>query len=338
MGRAPVPGWLAEYDWTGWMAHEDLPLILDPASGALATANANWLPEGYGGHITFDWDEHFRQERVEKLVVDAQEAHTPATMEAIQLDDYSPALVQFRDAALRQIDSGQGQEPGLLDALRRWDGRMRATTPEPLILTAWWRQLEQRLFADELGKDKSRFANGYLTPVLKALSPVAARDWCDDIGTGRRESCGSVLAAAFDAAMKELSAAHGREWREWRWGEAHMAFGEHRPFSSVGALSRFFSIAMPSAGGSYTLLRGRTDFSEAEPYRNVHASAFRGIYDLGDPDASRFVISSGQSGHFLSPHYRDLARKWSRLEYVAISTRPEDYRRPEAGHWVLSPR
>lgn len=92
-----------------------------------------------------------------------------------------------------------------------------------------------------------------------------------------------------------------------------------------------------SSGGSYTLLRGRTDFREKNPYANVHASAYRAWYDLGAPDASQFVISTGQSGHFLSPHYDDLAAKWAASDYIAMTTRREDYERNADGAWTLTP-
>jgi penicillin amidase len=61
MGRAPVPGWQASYQWQGYLPFEDLPKIINPVTGALATANANWLPAGYSHHIAYDWEEPFRQ-------------------------------------------------------------------------------------------------------------------------------------------------------------------------------------------------------------------------------------------------------------------------------------
>jgi penicillin amidase len=129
----------------------------------------------------------------------------------------------------------------------------------------------------------------------------------------------------------------GPDWKQWQWGNAHPAFGEHRPFSSVAPLAPIFTVSRPSAGDSYSLLRGKTDFSEKEPYRNVHASAYRAIYDLSDMDASLFVTSTGQSGHFLSPHYDDFADRWSAVDYVTMTTNPDDYRTRAAGTFVLQP-
>lgn len=337
-GRAPVPGWLAEYDWKGWLANSELPRLVNPPSGALATANANWLPPGYSHFITYDWDENFRQARVEARIVDTDELHSPRTMKAVQADDYSPALDQFRREALARLEPGAGQDDEILSALREWDGRMTMDSPLPLIMTAWWRHTAIHLFEDDLGADYGRFAKGYLQPVIDALTLAGAREWCDDRKTERHETCGMILAQSMPAALDELRSLQGEDWRKWRWGQAHRALGEHRPFSSVGPLARFFAVTPESAGGSYTLLRGYTDFSGDEPYRNTHASAYRAWYDLADPDQSQYIISTGQSGHFLSDHYDDMADEWARMRYVTIPTKRENYIEDVRGSWILKPR
>lgn len=336
-GRAPVPGWLALYDWQGWLDFDELPRIVNPADGALATANGNWMPPDYPHFIAYDWDEPFRQSRVEELVIGAEQKHSARSMAAIQADTFSPALAAFRDQALAQLEQGAGQDAAMLAALRAWDGHMLAERPEPLIVTAWWRHFGEALLKDDLGSDFARFAKGSIEPVLNILRGRQSRDWCDDIATQPVESCGHILARALGATLEELRAAQGDGWRQWRWGRAHVAFGEHRPFSSVGPLARFFTVAPESAGGSYTLLRGRTDFREPEPYRNVHSSAYRGWYDFADLDRSRFIISTGQSGHFLSPHYGDLARPWAKVEYVPMTTRRSEYEAGAEGTWMFNP-
>lgn len=337
-GRAPVPGWLSEYDWQGSVPFEQLPRIVNPPNGAIATANANWMPQGYDRHITFDWDEHFRQGRVEDRVVGANAPHTLQTMRDIQGDTYSPGLVEFRDAAFAQLEQGAGQDTAMLAALRAWDGEMLADRAEPLIMAAWWRHTQIGILEDDLGDDYHRFDKGHIRPVIDMLTVAGARDWCDNRTTQQTETCGVILANALSKTVEELRELQDtQDWRKWRWGAAHIAFGEHRPFSSVAPLSRFFTVETESAGGSYTLLRGRTDYGEKTPYRSVHASAMRAVYDLADLDRSEFIISTGQSGHFASPHYRDMAQPWADMQYVTIPTSASVLEGQSKGKWVLHP-
>ncbi|MEM8656206.1 MAG: penicillin acylase family protein, partial [Pseudomonadota bacterium] len=74
-----------------------------------------------------------------------------------------------------------------------------------------------------------------------------------------------------------------------------------------------------TSGGDNTLLRGLTKGTGPDPFQNVHGAGYRGVYDFADPNSSVFVISTGQSGHFLSRHYDDLAQLWRRGEYIPMS-------------------
>src|SRR3546814_11284759 len=79
-----------------------------------------------------------------------------------------------------------------------------------------------------------------------------------------------------------------------------------------------------------TLFRsGRSDPADDQaPYANRHAPSLRAIYDLADLNRSQFIDSTGQSGHPLSPYYRDFAMPWATVQYISISAKPAEY---EAG-------
>ena len=106
----------------------------------------------------------------------------------------------------------------------------------------------------------------------------------------------------------------------WRWGAAHVALHEHRPFGRVPWLARWFDITVPSPGGPYTVDVGRSNFfDEARPFANRHAASLRAIYDLGDPEASLYIHSGGQSGNPLSRDYRAFSAAWARGEYIRMT-------------------
>ncbi len=336
MGRAPVPGWLPEYDWKGWLTFGQLPRVENPPSGIWATANSNFLPAGYTHHITFDWGRHFRRERIGEVVEGMEGRHDVDTTIAAMADTRSNALVRMRDEALAQMPVGAAINPDLLAALRAWNGHMEANKPEPLVVMAWFKAMAKAMLEDDLGKDFRHFASGDITVVLGILETGGARDWCDNTKTAETESCGMIALESLQAAIGELETTYGRDWRDWRWGEAHMSYGEHRPFAAVGALARFFNVEVPSGGGPYTLRRGQTDFSEDHPYRSRHASVYRAVYDLSDMDNSLFIQATGQSGHFLSPLYRNFAERWAKVEFVRMTTRRQDYEADPVSIWKFS--
>ena len=92
-----------------------------------------------------------------------------------------------------------------------------------------------------------------------------------------------------------------------------------------------------ASGGDNTLQRGRTKGSLPDPFQNVHGAGYRGVYDFADPNSSVFVTSTGQSGHFLSRHYDDMAQLWRRGEYIPMSLDADLARAAAVGVTTLRP-
>jgi len=65
----------------------------------------------------------------------------------------------------------------------------------------------------------------------------------------------------------------------------------------------------------------------------IHGAGYRQVIDLAALDNSRYIQSTGQSGHLVSPHYDDLLLLWQKGEYLPIKTK--DY--SVAARLVLEP-
>ncbi len=336
-GRAPVPGWIDDYRWQGYLSHAQLPRSVNPANGVVGSANSNWLDPAYSHHITYDWAEPFRQERMEQLFHTANRPQTVETMKAGQGDTLSLAMMRFRDVVMAEMPQGVRLNEAIQTSLANWNGLMEQGRPEPLILVAWYRHLISLMLKDDLGDDFELVEKGRMVRMLDMMQSASAQNWCDKAGTPAAESCGDIAYEAGALAIEELRAAYGMDWTKWRWGDANTTLHEHRPFTQVEALADWFTIRQGMDGGKFTLLRNSNDFSKDQPYAGRHGSALRTIHDFSNLENSLYMISSGQSGNVFSPHYKDLARKWGRLEYVTIPTAPETYKERAAGIYVLQP-
>ena len=336
MGRAPVPGWLSQYQLDGYLSREELYVVKNPDNGAMATANANFFPTDYNEHITFDWSEFFRQARVEELILDHDGQHSVETSLNVMRDSYSAAMVKLRDLALPLIPSTGSEHQEIRTALTNWDGQMVIDRPEPLLMLAWFRHLNIMMLEDDLGDHFSKFENANVTMLIEMLQRQGKRNRCDDVRTSEETGCGELVSDALNAAINELTAEFGEDWQAWEYGNAHTAYSEHRPFAQVAPLAQYFDIEIPSSGGPYTLNRAQTRFNKEKPYRNRHAGAYRAVYDMSAPDKSVFIQSTGQSGNFLSPHYRDLSKIWADLEFIPMTTNPEDYQKDAIGRWEFT--
>jgi penicillin amidase len=337
-GRAPVPGWDASYDWKGFLTFDELPRVDDPNVAAIGTANARMVDPDYPHHLTFDWESAFRQQRIKELIFD-RDKHDLASMRAAQVDVLSPAVAKLQPMMIAAAQAAGSVDNAVLDQLTTWDAAMRADRPEPLIFTAWMREAVTAIYGDDLGPAFDRYFDYRALALIRLLEGRAkARNWCDDRTTPERESCGEVLAAALNRALRDLKARYGDDRSKWRWGRAHQAFSEHRPFGAVTYLAWLFNVEVPTPGGNYTLNRGKAEFGEEPPFANKHAASYRAIYDFADLDRSLFIQTTGQSGNPLSPFYRSFARRWARGEYIEIATRRETIAKAALGTWRLAPR
>jgi penicillin amidase len=336
-GLAPALGWDERYDWTGYIPFDELPRAFNPASGKVVTANQKIVPAGYRHHITSEWATPYRAQRIDELLASLPK-HDRASFARMQMDMVS---LPVRELLPRMI-SIQGESPEASEALKwlaAWDGTMSPERVEPLIFAAWWRELSRAVYADELG---TAFRGAWGERVAFMASVLADKDgqgrWCDDVRTGRIESCDDALSAALEKALADLRRRYGDNPEHWRWGAAHEARLRHRPLSRSAWLRPYFDIAMPSGGDSYTVNVGRMDFSDdAEPFANRHAASLRAVYDLADPEASMFIHPGGQSGNPLSEHYRDFAPLWARGDYVPMITQRSRVEAAGAKRLVLKP-
>jgi penicillin amidase len=323
-GLTPAPGWDARYQWSGYIAFDDLPRALNPPGGAVVLANHKTTPPNYRHHITYEWQPPYRARRIEQLL-SRKEKHDMAGFKAIQSDVVSLAA---RELLPRFLSAYPHKE------LQAWDGTMAAESAEPLVMAAWWREFARALYADELGE---AFRASWSARAVFLENVLAGHPhWCDDVRTSFPETCTELLASSFEKAMQDLKVRYGEDLR---WGEAHAARHRHRPFSGQPWLAKLFDIRVPTGGDAYTVNAGASDFNDrAEPYANRHAASLRAISDLGDPQASVFIHSGGQSGNPLSPHYRDFAQAWARGEYVPMVTERRRLEADGVQRLVLTPR
>ena len=322
MGRVPVPGWIAKYDWQGFLPFEEMPQSADPAIGTIVTANHKITPPGYKPFLSVDWFAPYRADRIEEMLA-ATPKHSLdsfARMQGDVLSRLARELLPVATAAAPASEAGRKAQA----MLAGWKGEMRAELAAPLVFTAWYRELTRLVYADELGElfaDSWDLRAAFMIEVLTGRR--GAERWCDDVKTPERETCAMQAAKAFDLAAAELTRRYG-DASSWRWGEAHRAAGDHRPFAAVPSLARFFNVAPQTPGDSYSVNVGGITIRDAErPFANRHAASLRAIYDLADLDRSRYMQSTGQSGNVFSPWYSSFAERWARVEYITIPTQRE---------------
>ncbi|MEH6496501.1 MAG: penicillin acylase family protein [Pseudomonas marincola] len=336
-GRIPVPGWLPENDWDGFIPFSELPQVYNPSSDQHYTANEKIIPDDYPHFISSDWTLPYRANRIKERL-EQEEKHSMQTFIDLQSDVKSGMADEFLGILLTTKPSNERAREALTE-LSIWDGKMTKSGAAPLIFNGWIRELNRSVYADELGDAFESYWKQrpiFLKNVL--LNTDKQGVWCDDINTEAVETCEMILQDSLTAALDDLEDRYGDEIRDWNWGEAHFAHSDHIPFSRVAGLNHLFDIKVPSMGGTYTVNVGRNRLKDdKQPFANSHAASLRAIYDFSDLDNSLFIHSTGQSGNIMSPLYDDMAVDWAGMKYRKMTTNPEEYRKDALGVLTLTP-
>lgn len=345
-GRLPAPGWRVENRWQGILPYDTNPEFLEPEGGILGNTNNKMIDRPFPEHVSFTWGDTQRINRWRGLM-QAREVHTLGSFVEAQLDTVSftaRALLPLIGADLWYTgdpspdDTPERRRQQALELLAAWNGEMNEHLPEPLIYAAWLRALQDRLTRDELGPLTAEFTHPdpvFIERVFRDVDGASA--WCDVLQSAQVETCTDISRQALDDALIWINETYGTTIASLRWGDAHQATHDHQVLGEVPVLNWFVNIRQSTSGGDNTLERGRTSGVGRNPFQNVHAAGYRGVYDFADPDSSVFITATGQSGHPLSRHYEDLGELWRRGEYIPMSLDPALARAAQLGTIVLTP-
>jgi penicillin G amidase len=332
-GSTPVDGASGAFDWTGTIPFHQWPQLHNPETGFAFNANNANFPDDHKPSFGQDWEENFRARRIQQFF-DAIDKHSLDTSAAMQADHLS---LDVRDLQpfIATIAPSDERARTAQAMLLSWDAVMDKDRAEPLIYTAFIRSLHKILIDDRTGLpmgEKGPFAVTTLVSLMRDHP-----SWCDVPGVPDPD-CRRALGGALDAAIALLSKRDGADMSRWRWGAEHRALLQHQVYSHVPLFDWLSDLSVSSSGGFYTLDRGGgSEVVPDLPFARTHGGGFRGLYDLADPDKSRFMIATGESGHIFSRHYGDLTPLWNDVESITLAGSEDELKRAGAQELTLQP-
>ena len=331
-GRLPSFGYIEENRWLGYNPYDSNPRFINPKNGLIANTNNKISDKFFPNHISYEWGDSQRIERLTRLL-GSRKVHTRESFIEAQLDTVSfPAksLLPIIGANLwyKPVTSSNAKlnqdVKVALKLLAEWNGEMNEHLPEPLIFYSWMRMLQEKLIQDELGVLAQEFGNFepiFLERVFRNIDGASV--WCDIVQSISKEDCDTIAEISLYDAISELRETYKIDMTSLRWGDAHIAMHDHLTLGHIPLLNLLINLRQSVSGGDYTMQRGLSSGNDNNPFENVHAAVYRGVYDFSDPDSSLYIISTGQSGHLFSRHYDDLGQLWRRGEYITMSLDPE---------------
>ena len=314
-GLAPTDGASGATDWTGWVPFDQLPQAHNPEAGFLFNANNAMIGRDQQTIFGRDFEETWRARRIQQYM-DTIEKHSLDTSAKMQADKVSLAAVAMKPI-LATIAPSDERARQALQLIANWNGEADASRPEPLILNAFLLKLREAMLTDRYHVDMSDTGP---FDAATLLSLIANHPTFCDAPNKPDPQCRAMLGGALDSALALLVARDGADMSQWKWGTEHVAALTHKVFSHVPLLDRVSDLSVSSGGDFYTLNRGGGfETPEGKPFARTHGAGYRGLYDLADPEASRFMITTGQSGHIFSAHYGDFVQMWNDVKSFPLT-------------------
>jgi penicillin amidase len=326
-GTVPSPGWTGEYEWIGWIPHEELPHAFNPPQHFVASANNKVVGDNYKHWLTADYSNGYRAARITALLCE-KEKHTPDDFAKMHMDVYC-APAKDLTAHMLTLAPRDEFETRALDVLKTWDYHLTSDSIAGGICKTFEHFVLRRVFADKLGEILFNHYIGVgLHPLLAPISlyydhAILAllrilqneqSDWYTDTATGSSRTRADILALAFADTIAGLRREYGDDQSKWTWGNLHPMHFNHA-LGAVKPLDKIFNRApRPLSGDPSTILQGA--YIPGFPIKSAHfMPSWRQIIDLADWDNSRAMHLPGQSGHPASKHYDDMIEPWRAGQY-----------------------
>jgi len=318
-GRIPIrdlpergyrPGWDPAHQWQGLIPFQDMPRLVDPPRGWIASANNRLAPADYPFPLSGCWSSGHRATRIRHMLT-ATEKHTVETFQQMQLDTLSLRAVAGLPPLLCSLEDGEHpQLQSALTLLKQWTGEMKKELVAPTLFNTFFQCWCDRVAAEHFDDPIKSFMSN-------SVGGVAARllheDNCQWFETADRVQ---EIRQAFYQALGKLTDQLGDDLDQWTWGRIQVLRFPH-VLAERGDLGQLLNPPAQPVDGDMVTVCNTGLAATGAGYRLIH--------DLGSQPPEMIAIDcQSQSGHPGSPHYHDQFSSWAAGQYHRIGLDRED--------------
>src|SRR5690625_806611 len=208
----PLPGWDKDYELTEYIPFDELPKVVNPDKGYIATANNKITPEDYPYHISNVWAQPYRYDRISE-VLDTNDKLTVEDMENLQMD---PTNLRAREFVPYFIDilkdeSLTEKEEKIIELMEEWDFTDVVDLAQPLIFDHWFQAIEEILFSD-IPDDMMELFSGQQQTADELIRKGNRSIWVDE-----KNGIEEIVVQSFKDALARIEDDFGTNMNKWKW-------------------------------------------------------------------------------------------------------------------------
>jgi penicillin amidase len=315
-GRQPTSWADGKHHWDGWLAPADYPRIIDPPDGRLWSANNRVVAEPFLSRLgRGTYDLGARAGQIRDGLGETRRL-SERDMLAIQLDNRALFLTRWQELLAGVLSPGCVAEHPRRQAIREqildWGGRADPSSVGFRLVKRFRAQVHDMILSSLTAPCKRadpRFQYRWLDPNVEDAVWQLVTKRPAHLLPPRYATWDQLLLAAVDAVEREVKVNRADfpfALRSFTQGAATRT-QIHHPFSvALGPLARWLRMNMPEEelpGDNRAMPRIQTPSDGASQRMAVSP---------GREAEGYFHMPTGQSGHPLSPHYRDGHDDWAK--------------------------
>jgi penicillin amidase len=305
----PVSGVDDVHEWTGFIPFDQMPSVLDPPTGIIATANGRITSDKYPYQLAFEWVFGARTQRIYQVLESGKKLSSD-DMLALQTDVASSYDLFLAQCFVDSIDHNKNASERVRNAaeiLRQWNGQVEADSSAAAIVAKSTRELIRMILEPKLGSAPEIIAP-FTAPTGWQMYQWAMRNaWLEDTLSKQNRAWLPANYTSFEdllvAALEKAISAKGapNDLSNWKSGDLAELDLKHPLFGRIPFFERWAGPGRaPQAGNVNTVKQVRNDFGPSE----------RLTVDFANLDATTLNITTGESGNILSPYFLDHWPAW----------------------------
>ena len=319
-GALPVPGNSSDYGWESYIPFDELPTVINPEEGYIATANNEIIGEEYPYHISNLWAQPYRYERIVEMIetpaydetTGEQLKMTLNDMKAMQMDKKNLHAQEFLPSLLDTIKAQdtEGKYAKVVTLLEEWEYYDDKDQGAPLVYHFLIENMEKALFEDAMPADVYK-----MMPGKSQITDQMLRDaYAGNEGVWIKEEGGldSFVYTAFEDAVTKIQGKFGTAVSKWKWGSYNKLTFNSPLASANDFLADYLNPKKVAVGGSSVTVQAAAEDGKGNV---IHGASWRFAVDLDNLSTAYHIVGPGQSGHVKSKWYDNQISNWAYGRY-----------------------
>lgn len=300
-------------EYTGVLSFDQKPYLENPSNGIIVSANAR--PVGAAEkmeNVRGDWQS---SDRFQTLSFILNQKNVWSIEELKELQGLNLNLENKQ--ILKELISGVDFQnlwkkewgKSYLEILNKWDFISDQDSQAAALYYSWCREISKLLLKDLSPEEFETFSrlpnqwNFFKRVVSNPHSP-----WW------KRVDRKTIFTEGLNNAILALRQELGEDSQEWTWGHLHTLEFVH-PIGRMKPFDKIFNVGPLKMGGALNEISNLKSSGLSDGFKVKAGPSTRRLIDFARPGVAFGLLPTGNSGHLLSPYYKDQLDLFSKGKY-----------------------